>query len=82
MQIIDLNGRVIKPKLDPKKTAIEDVIRLLQQEEQDELSADDVLTVIISELARTKSLVLRMSDIIKDQDVIIKSLNNGKSALE
>jgi len=73
---------VIKPKLDPKKTAIEDVIRLLQQEEQDELSADDVLTVIISELARTKSLVLRMSDIIKDQDVIIKSLNNGKSALE
>lgn len=83
MTIIGLDGKPVNPeqRLDPKKTGIEELISILQSDKADELDMNDTVTIIISELARTKALLIRTTDIIKDQDEIIKRLNNGKGAL-
>jgi len=84
MNLIDLNGNKIPPKKDPTKMGIEELL-----ERQDDtggtgsgLTTDEVMTVIVLELARVKNLSLRQSDALHAQERLISKLTNKKTLAE
>lgn len=80
--ILGPNGKPLKTK-DPTQIGIEEVIaaQLKNKGRGLDLTHNQILTVIIFELDRVKRLSINQSEIIRDQDKIIKGLNNGIGAL-